>query len=336
MYDHYIALDWAQDNMAIARMTKISDKVTAFEGPTDLAGLRNFLRTLEGSKILMIEECTGSQWLYTELNSEVDKILVCDPHRNRLLIEGPKTDKIDAKKLVRLLRANLVKEVYHSGNDLIHVRKIVSAYTDLVKLGVRLKNQRSAVFRSLGKDHKNDKETKSSTEDFILKGIDRSIEIYEQDKERYEKEFRNLAKKHKVIRLIQDLPGIGPITAVALVAYVVDAKRFRSKGSFLSYCGLIRHDRISGGRSYGTKRPRFCPAVKQVFKIAALAAIQDGRTSFIRDYYLYLQKEKKLSEFDARHAVARRIAVIAYGMLKSEQKFEIGRIKQEEFKNLDH
>ena len=35
-------------------------------------------------------ETTISQWLYTELRKYVDKIIICDPHRNKLLSEGPK------------------------------------------------------------------------------------------------------------------------------------------------------------------------------------------------------------------------------------------------------
>ena len=32
MYDHYIALDWAKSNMAIARMTEKSNKMRFMEG----------------------------------------------------------------------------------------------------------------------------------------------------------------------------------------------------------------------------------------------------------------------------------------------------------------
>ena len=35
MYDHYIAIDWAKNNMAIARMTEKSDKIKVIESPSD-------------------------------------------------------------------------------------------------------------------------------------------------------------------------------------------------------------------------------------------------------------------------------------------------------------
>ena len=36
IYDHYIAIDWSIINMAIARMTKKSNKITAIDVPSDI------------------------------------------------------------------------------------------------------------------------------------------------------------------------------------------------------------------------------------------------------------------------------------------------------------
>ena len=67
--------------------------------------------------------------------------------------------------------------------------------------------------------------------------------------------------------------------------------RFINNGHFLSYAGLIKLDRISGGRSYGKKTPRFCRQLKSVYKSGVLAAI--GGNNPINDYYEYLINEKK-------------------------------------------
>ena len=95
MYDHYIAVDWAQCNMAIARMTAKSNEIKTIDTKADVGDLRAYLKNIKGKKILTIEETTTSQWLYSELKDNVDEILICDPHRNKLLSEGAKTDKID-------------------------------------------------------------------------------------------------------------------------------------------------------------------------------------------------------------------------------------------------
>ena len=67
MYDHYIAVDWAQSNMAIARMNAQSNNIKTIDTKSDVGNLRAYLNSLKGKKILTIEETTTSKWLYSEL-----------------------------------------------------------------------------------------------------------------------------------------------------------------------------------------------------------------------------------------------------------------------------
>ena len=329
MYDHYIAVDWAQSNMAIARMTTKSNDIKTIDTKSDVGDLRAYLKNLQGKKILTIEETTSSQWLYSELRGNVDELLICDPRRNSLLNEGAKTDKIDATKLAHLLRSGLLKPVFHSGDDFIYLRKIVSGYEDVVKSGVRLKNQRLALFRASHEDGKKQTVLKRSEDNFVLEGLDRSIASYEEEKKRYETEFKKLSKKHKEIRLLKEIPGIGVINAVKIVARIVDPQRF-NRNSWWSYCGLVKLVKRSGGRSYGTKSSRYCPQMKCVFRTAAFAAI--GGNNEFNDLYEHLITDKNYPAHTARNAVSRRIATLALGVLKSGKKFK----PYKERKNVDN
>ena len=322
IYDHYIAIDWSVTNMAIARMTKKSNKITVIDVPSDITELQFYLKQLKGTKILTIEETTTSQWLYTELKDYVDEILICDPCRNSLLSEGPKTDKIDASKLVQLLRAGLMKEVYHSTDKFIYLRRMVSGYEDLVKAGVRLKNQRYSLLRVCGKSgcEKDAIRLSCKDEQYVLECLDRQIQNYKQEKKGYIKEFERLARKYPEIRHQKSIPGIGLINAVKIVARVVTPYRFAGKGHYLSYSGLIKHEQISGGRSYGKKNPRYCRMMKCVYKSGVVAAI--GCNNPIDDYYQYLIKEKCYPEYNARNKACRQLAIISYGVFKSGNKYK--------------
>lgn len=321
MYDHYIALEWAQQNMVVARMTKESSEIKTIDVKSDLKDLQLYLSRLRGAKVLTFEETTTSQWLYTELKGYVNEILICDPYRNALLSEGAKTDLLDATRLAQLLRSGLLKPVFHSADRFIELRKLVSGYEDLVKSGVRLKNQRAALLRAQGRG-KNQKDLEGEVGNFVLEGINRGIAHYEEEKKRYEDEMERNQRKHATIRILTDIFGIGLVGATKIVARVVDAKRFSSKGQWLSYCGLIRHERLSGGRSYGWKGPRYCRTLKSVFKTAALVAIEKSANNGFRDYYDFLIREKRYPEHQARHATARRIAIVTWGVLKSGKRFQ--------------
>lgn len=327
MFDHYIALDWAQSNMAIGRMAKESSQVKVINVPASLAELQLYLSRLKGSKVLTFEETTTSQWLYVELKAFADEILVCDPYRNHLLSEGAKTDELDAVKLVKLLKAGLLKPVFHNAEQFMALRKLESGYEDVVKAGVRLQNQRSALLRAQGKS-----KDKVTLEDpaslFVLQGLDQQIKSYETEKARYEKTIKALQRKHSVLRHLDDIPGIGEIGALKIAARVVDPKRFPDKGKWLAYCGLVKIEAVSGGKSYGWKKPRYCRSLKSVFKTAALAVLH-SKTNPFKDYYEYLLEVKRYPEHNARHALARRIAVVALGVMKSGKAFDPERISKE-------
>ena len=322
IYDHYIAIDWSIKNMAIARMTKKSNKITVIDVPSDIENLQAYLKNLKGTKILAIEETTTSQWLYTELKEYVDRILICDPNRNKLLSEGPKNDKIDASKLVQLLKAGLMKEIYHSTDKFLYLRRIVSGYEDLVKAGVRLKNQRYSLLRACGKRGKEKIgiTLDSQGEQFVLECLDRQIEAYEDEKNCYEKEFERLVRKNPEIKHQKSLPGIGTINAVKIVARVVTPHRFPDKGCYLSYTGLIKLEKTSGGRNYGKKNPRYSRQLKSVYKSGVLAAIAGNNP--INDYYQYLIQENGYPEHNARQKACRRLAILSLGVFKSGKKYQ--------------
>lgn len=317
IYDHYIAIDWAVSNMAIARMTKKSNKITVVDVPADIEELKLYLKQLKGSRVLTLEETTTSQWLYTELKELVDKIVVCDPHRNRLLSEGPKNDKIDASKLVQLLKADLLKEVFHSNDNFLYLRRLVSGYEDLVKSGVRLQNQKYSLLKACGNQVVFEKDT------FVLDSLNRQISIYGEEKAAYEKEFVCLSRKYPAIRHQSSLPGIGHINAVKIVARVVSPFRFTTKGHYWSYTGLIKHEKISGQKSYGKRAPRYCRQLKSVYKTGVNAAL--GGNNPINNYYEYLIRERGDAPHNARHKACRRLATLSLGVFKSGEKFHIYR-----------
>ena len=320
MFDHYIAVDWSQTNMAIARMTQKSNNVHVIDVPTDIKELKLYLSRLKGTKRLAVEESCPAQWLYTELRECVDDMIVCDPYRNHLLKEGPQNDKIDARKLCQLNRAGLLKPVFHTGDSLITLRKVVSGYIDVVKAGVRFQCQRKALFRANGGN--NEEVITKESERFVLEGIERGIETYKVEKARYETEFKKMAKQYQNIRLLMSLPGIAEINSVKILATVVDPTRFATTGHFWGYCGLIDHKKISGGKVYGHRKPRYCRLLKGVFQNAALNAITDQKCPAMREYLHHLINEKKYSDSSAKNAVARRLAALSLGVLKSGQKFD--------------
>ncbi len=311
VYDHYVAVDWSVGSMAIAHLSRCDERVRVFERPSDVKELKEYLGSLKGRMILTVEESGSAHWLYLELVDCVERVVVCDPFRNRLLWDGPKTDKIDAGKLCELLRAGLLKEVYHSDNGLYELRTLVSAYHDVISAGVRAQNQ----MKALARDHRD----RAKSASFIEGILQETIDLYRRSKRQYEQRFADAGRRNRLVRFQKEIEGIGTIGAVKIVATVVDARRFPHAGKYLSYCGLVKHEKFSGGRSYGRRKPRYSRILKSVYKTAAMVALQSANP--IREYYDHLVS-RGVAEHNARHAVARYIARVSYGMLKSGTRYE--------------
>jgi hypothetical protein len=83
---------------------------------TKASTLLDFLHGLRGELHVTLEEGTWTAWLYDVLKPHVQKIVVCNPRRTALLKEGSKSDRVDARKLVELLRTGMLRAVYHGEN----------------------------------------------------------------------------------------------------------------------------------------------------------------------------------------------------------------------------
>jgi len=321
VYDHYIGLDWAQQNMAIARMTKHANKISSVDVKTDIRDLKFYLKQLKGRKILTFEESCPAQWLYTELRPCVDEIVVCDPYRNHLLKEGVKTDIADAERLVQLLRSNLLKPVFHCTDEFIKLRKLISGYTDVVRSSTQAKNQRSSLYRAQGKSTKQN--LLGQYENFVLTGIENRITLCEEERKDYGIVFSEVLETNKVVKNLTTIPGIGIVGAITMVGLVVDPKRFKNKSKFLIYTGLRKLDAMSGGKSYGKRVPRHNRQLKEVFKTAALTSTRVAKqNNLLRKYYDYLVTKRRYKDYEARHNVAQRIAVLTLGVMKSGKPFD--------------
>lgn len=308
-FDYYVSVDWSERTMAVAIMASGDHHPAVWEVRSDVKRLQSKLQELSGRIALTFEESTAAHWLYNKLLPYVEQLIVCNPIYNRLLCRGPKNDRIDAVKLCLLLRQGSLQEVYHSTSRLYELRLLVSAYEDTVRAGVVAQNQFKA--RQRGRV-----DTGRSGE-LVCQQLEKRIELYRQEKLQYEQKFEAWIKRTPILRKLKLLPGIGIHGAVKILGLVIDGRRFPDRGHYLSYCGLVWHHKMSGGRRYGRRRPQYNHSLKAVYKTAALNAIKGSGPAAV--YYKNLVATGR-PEHNARHAVARYLARLSYGILKQESR----------------
>ena len=126
--DKYIAFDVHRATTVVSVLNAVGREVNATILPTQAQPLLGFLQGLRGRLHLTLEEGTYSAWLYDLLEGRVRELVVCDPRHNALLKEGKKTDAGDARKLAKLLRAGMLRAVYHGGRSLRSLHELACSY----------------------------------------------------------------------------------------------------------------------------------------------------------------------------------------------------------------
>ena len=177
-------------------------------------------------------------------------MIVCDPRLNKLLEDGSKADKVDARKLAELLRAGLLRSVYHGHEATRNLKELVRAYEtlsiDTQRTMARIKAiYRARGIRTPGRGVYQPKQRQRWLELLTEAGIRQRVAwLYEQLDQlkplRREAKQAMLAesRRHRAVSLLRTIPQMGPIRAAFIVATVDTPHRFRTKRQFWSYVGL--------------------------------------------------------------------------------------------------
>ena len=126
----YIGMDVHTATISVAVLDVAGKLIMESVIETKASTILQLIQGWRGDLHVTFEEGTWAAWLYDLLKLYVTKIVVCDPRRNALLKEGNKSDRIDARKLAELLRANLPRSVYH-GEEPAYGERIGPQLSDL-------------------------------------------------------------------------------------------------------------------------------------------------------------------------------------------------------------
>jgi transposase len=348
----YIGLDVHKEAIAIAVLNGAGKLVMESIVETKASTLLDFLHGLHGELHATLEEGTWAAWLYDVLKPHVLEVVVCNPRRNALLKEGSKSDKVDARKLAELLRSGMLRAVYHGENGLRTLRELARSYEVVSKDLKRVMNRLKALYRAWGIPCTGTQVySRHHREQWLKKireaGVRRRAELFYQQLDGLQVLRRTVrgellaeSRKHQAVKVLRQIPFIGPLRAAQLVALMQTPHRFRSKRQLWTYSGLAveTHDsaqyRYVDGQLQRSKKPQQVRglnqnhnhAMKEIFKSAALSAT--GRAGAFQDCYAGLLAKGMKPEL-ARITLARKIAAITLTLWKKGECFDAGYVKRQ-------
>ncbi|HTT23516.1 MAG TPA: IS110 family transposase [Candidatus Sulfotelmatobacter sp.] len=285
-----------------------------------------FYRSLAGQRVQVgMEACGHYPWferLLAELGME---LRMGDAAKVRAgVVRKQKTDRRDAEHLLRLLLEDRFPQIWVPSLEVRDVRQLLVHRHKQVQARTRTKNQLQAMALSQGVQKKRRLWTQAGREELeqlpllpyaaqrrqqllrALEGLE--AEIGELDR-RVAEEAR---QRPEAVRLMTH-PGVGPVTALALVLTLGPAERFGSAKQGGSYFGLIPSEESSGGKQ------RLGRISKQGSSFLRFLLVEAGQTAARLDpqlqrFYRRLAAHKNRSV--AKVAVARKLATRLYLMLR--------------------
>jgi transposase len=341
----YIGMDVHKDAIAVAVMNSAGKVVMESILETKAATLLQFIRGLRGNLLVTLEEGTWAAWLYDLLKPHVSQVTVCNPRKNALLKSGNKGDRIDAQKLAELLRNGSLSAVYHGERGLRTLRELSRSYVTISKDLTRVMNRLKALYHSWGI-------ACSGTQVYAPRHRAEWLSKIKEAGVRCRAEFtyhqldglqalrqavrRDLlaeSRKHRATTLLRQIPGIGPIRAALLVAFLQTPDRFRTKRQLWAYSGLAIEKHGSGEYRYLGGRLRRSPKavalrglnknhnhdLKWIFKSAAVRA--SSAAGPLHEFYEGLLA-KGMKPSMARLTLARKIAAITLTVWKKGVRFD--------------
>ena len=346
----YIGLDVHKDAIVIAVLNNAGTLVMESIIETKASTILQFIQGLRGDLYVTCEEGTWAAWLYDLLKPHVTKVVVCNPRKNALLKEGSKSDKIDARKLAELLRGGYLRPVYHGENGIRTLKELARSYLTVSKDLARVMNRLKALYRSwaipcAGSSVYSPRQRTGWLAKITEAGVRRRAEIFYQELDALRALHRAVrrdllqeSRKHSAVKLLREIPSIGPIRAALMVALIQTPHRFRTKRQLWTYIGLgiETHDsaeyRYVEGQLQRCKKPvqvrglnrNHNHDLKNVFKGTATWA--SGNPGPFQNFYAGLLSKGMKPEM-ARLTLARKIAAITLRVWKRGERFDVQHLK---------
>jgi transposase len=226
-----------------------------------MTDFRSFAATLDADDAVALEASTNTWALVDQLRGHAGSVVVSNPLRTKAIAAAKrKTDDIDAATLAELLAADYLPPVWQPDEATRRLRRLVAHRAGLIRDRTAIRNRVAAVLaRRLVRAPVSDV--------FGVRGrrwlaalelplderltVDASLAldaVLTTQVTTAERMIATTLIEDARVRRLLTIPGIGLVTAAAILAVVGDITRFERPAKLVSYLGLDPRVRQSGDR----------------------------------------------------------------------------------------
>ena len=286
---------------------------------------------------VLLEACGSAHHWGRQLREMGHEVVLLPPQYVRAYVPRNKTDRADAKALLEAdrnedLHTVPVKSVDQQSLALLHrmrsawmatrVARLNAVRGMLRELGITIPQGANRVIPAL-RLHVREGALPGGLPG-MLEEIAEEVEGLNARIRAVDKHLAALAREIPVVSRLQTIPGIGPLTATALVAFVGDVHRFPSGRHLASYLGLTPRERSSAGvRRLGKMSKRGNVYLRMLLIHGARAVLRGAKIKSHSDRLRCwaLEREREHGHNKATVALANKLARIAWAVWKRDETF---------------
>src|SRR6266852_911238 len=277
---------------------------------------------------ILLEASTESEWVARHLESLGHEVLVADPNYAPMYAtrsRRTKTDRRDARTLMDACQTGAYRPAHRLSEPRRHVRAELAVRDALVRTRTRYVALAKALVRRdglrvpSGEAHRLPVHLRTLPLSPLLAAeVAPLVTLFAPLNEviaAADQQLDALAATDPIVALLMTAPGIGPVTASALVATIDDVTRFASAHQLEAYLGLVPRELSSGEQrrlgpitKAGNRRMRWL-LVEAAWR---LLRSKDPGTTTLRSWAGALAARR--GNRIAVVALARRLAGILYAM----------------------
>ena len=199
-------------------------------------------------------ESTARMWIktYEEFNKRGIPIILGNPCRLRLTASGPKTDRLDARRLANKLRVNDVPDRCHVyGPEARRMMDILRQRTILVRERTRYLNRQHSICEKYDYPVRTGSATSGGKHQSYLDGLKlgpgdmvlmsqyvRIVRNINSEVDLLERIVARAAYENHYAKLIMTMYGFDAFGALTVAVAVEDIKRFKTPKNLVSFMGL--------------------------------------------------------------------------------------------------
>lgn len=291
-----------------------------------------------------VVESTGNMWirLHDTLEQYGIETVLANTLKTKIIAQAKiKSDKLDARILSDLLRADLVYESYVPSREFREKRSLVRHKVALVRSRTMIENRVHSLLDKY--EHRTDlskifgksgiqwlKGLEMSPIDKVI--LDTSISSIQNLTEQIgivSQEIARYAWQSDDVKILLSMTGIDVFAAMVISVEIVDIRRFATPWKLVSYAGMAVAKRESAGKVRSGKITKQGSAWLRwiLVQCARVAVMHDDH---LRDYYIRIKKRK--GDGRAIVATAKEMLVIIWYMLSRQELYRYVRKERYEKK----